>query len=342
MRLEVSRTRTIRAARCLDGRWRAFTLVELLVVIAIIGVLVALLLPAVQAAREAARRSSCMNNLRQTALACLNYESARQGFPAAADYLGKVDLAQRADWSHLAQILPYVEQGTVYQLADTTVDWWKEPNRRLVLTPMPIYKCPSRTPLEPVNCHGPGGLTEGFGDFPESELAAHYRGVLGANDNLYCLNPENNGSLYNAILLPASGRSGPSCMGVGDEGQISDNGIIRWHTHTRVAEVSDGTSNTFLLGEQAFGDPVLQGGGRPWAAGFANSWAFQSKNLTFPINAGKRPGPRRNDLGFGSEHPGGCHFAMGDGSARFFSEDIELNTLFALSSRNGGETYNEN
>lgn len=326
------------------NRQAGFTLVELLVVIAIIGILVALLLPAVQAAREAARRMSCSNNIRQVSLACLNYESARVAFPPGVGYLGQPDPDILADWSHLAIVAPYMELGNALVLANRTVNWWKNPeNRQFVLTPVSQYKCPSRTPNEFVDADGPGGNQPGYGDQPDSLLNGHYKAVLGANDQKYCFqfsggaDPSSpyemvrhkfpNGSPAPACVAPSSG-SGP----------IADNGVLRYRTSTEAREVTDGTSNTFLLGERAFDDPDSYH--RPWAVGSSAGWLYQAKNITYPINSSESDVEGAfftNNRGYGSEHPGGCHFSMADGSAQFFSENIGLELLFALASRNAGE-----
>jgi prepilin-type N-terminal cleavage/methylation domain-containing protein len=130
---------------------KGFTLVELLVVIAIIGVLVALLLPAIQAAREAARRSQCQNNLRQMGLALLNFESAKKKIPAGSD--GIIGIANPAYkgatpyWSPHAQLLPYFEQGAVSQQFNFKDNPWSDANFRVAASQPAIFLCPS----DPVN-----------------------------------------------------------------------------------------------------------------------------------------------------------------------------------------------
>jgi prepilin-type N-terminal cleavage/methylation domain-containing protein/prepilin-type processing-associated H-X9-DG protein len=126
-------------------RPRGFTLVELLVVIAIIGVLIALLLPAVQAAREAARRTSCQNNLKQISLGILNYESATKWFPAA--YNNNDNGYRRPAHNFVQFILPYVEQQAIYDLIDFKKNWNLLANKRAVENDLPMFICPS-TPGE--------------------------------------------------------------------------------------------------------------------------------------------------------------------------------------------------
>jgi prepilin-type N-terminal cleavage/methylation domain-containing protein len=134
------------------ARKNGFTLVELLVVIAIIGVLVALLLPAVQAAREAARRTDCRNRLRQIALACLNYHDAQGHFPSAsAIFPGKAsagDPRMGTMLSYVAQVLPYVELQSLHSLVDQRRHWDDPQNDKARKTPLPAFHCPSQEELE--------------------------------------------------------------------------------------------------------------------------------------------------------------------------------------------------
>ena len=120
---------------------RGFTLVELLVVIAIIGILIGMLLPAVQSVREAARRTQCMNNIRQLSLAALNYESAHMHFPSGVfDDDDNLRDALRVGW---VDMLPYIEQGNLYQQYDLDSDWKSTNNVALIEIEVPIFRCPS-------------------------------------------------------------------------------------------------------------------------------------------------------------------------------------------------------
>src|SRR5690606_37400263 len=147
-----------------------FTLVELLVVIAIIGVLVALLLPAVQSAREAARRTQCQNQRKQICLAAHNYLSTNKEFPPAAALLDESNVALRHDWGYLSFLLPYAERSDIHDRIVTTAQWYEEPNRTAVMTPVEEFKCPTRTPVEHLIAADPGGSSGGFGNYPESPL----------------------------------------------------------------------------------------------------------------------------------------------------------------------------
>ncbi len=124
-------------------------------------------------------------------------------------------------------------------------------------------------------------------------------------------------------VLTSSRRSVPQCV-TGDHGPIANSGVMYRYSTTTLSQVEDGTSHTFLVGESAFGIVEAQRT-RPWIAGAVNRWMYGAKNLAYAINSGARPGPVRNNMGFGSEHPGGCHFVLTDGSASFFSEPPQRN-----------------
>lgn len=322
-------------------RTRAFTLVELLVVIAIIGVLVALLLPAVQAAREAARRNTCLSKIRQLGIACLNYESSRSQFPPMTGALNANVDPEQEEYGWLAFILPYIEQQTLRNSIDDTKEWYAVENEIPTLTPLEAARCPTRNPLEPVVLDGPRN-SQGFPDQPDSLLRSHYFAVIGANTELdpdlpfFC---SDRGSVYTLELQDAgsSSRSDPNCI-TGNHGVIADSGIMYRYSETEMSEITDGTSNTFLIGESAFGGS--EDTTRPWIVGSRNVWLYTGKNLAFSINSGSRLAgggpPARNNIGFGSDHPAGCHFAFADGSARFLNENIELLVLFNLATRNDG------
>lgn len=326
---------------------RGFTLVELLVVIAIIGILVALLLPAVQSAREAARRSQCANHLRQIGIACQNYADVNGRMPPASARLNANETRTRPDWGYLVFLLPFTEQQATFDALDPGWDWFQSQNlNTLRQVVMSQFKCPSYPPIQHVNLASPGTNV-----FEESPLAAHYRGVLGANVRL-------DGELQNAcggvdsvytmeVFEGGGGGGGRRDNGGGSgncaqdgngSGLVANNGVIIRNSPVDFQKISDGTSNTLLVGESAFGEPSptipTTQGTRPWWVGSSGYFLYTSKNATFPINSGTFPlVDTRNDIGFGSLHPGGCHFAFVDGSVQFIGENVPLRLLYALATR---------
>lgn len=321
---------------------RGFTLVELLVVIAIIGVLVALLLPAIQAAREAARRAQCKSNVRQLGLACLNYEVAKRYVPPASSKLGTAG-GLRADWGWLAVTLPYYEQGALYNKIDKQQDWFHANNEVVVKTPLSITRCPSRGEREPVNLFGPGGSSGGFGEIDsDSELRSHYIAVFGANTErdtgtpampFYC----NDRSSPYTMELVEGGFGLPPCLNDGACGKMANNGMFIRKVKIAMKDVTDGASNTVLIGESAFGPLDTDTNVRPWIVGNVTDCLYTVRNMAYKVNDGAKPGPKRNDVGFGSDHPGGTHFVFADNSVRFVTEAAELRVMYALASRAADE-----
>ena len=173
----------------------------------------------------------------------------------------------------------------------------------------------------------------------ESDLAAHYIGILGANAELdstivdFCTDPDR--GPYEMELIQSSSSRRPQCID-GNAGRIANNGLIVRNDTIRFRSISDGTSKTALIGEAAFGFPELQDT-RAWFVGGHNEFMYTARNLTFGLNSGSRPGPRRNDIGFGSVHPGGSFFGYADGSIQFTNENVELRVIYALASRSAGE-----
>ena len=301
-------------------RSSGFTLVELLVVIAIIGVLVALLLPAVQAAREAARRSQCSNHLKQIGLGLHNYADTFGGyFPVGARAnLGNLHVSH----GFFATILPFVEQQTVYDaLVNVGGDAFDEPHRYTVI---PTYLCPS-WPHE--NVFQAGSY---YGD----GASGTYVGVGGVH-------PVPTGS--NATQTVADNLGAFPKNGI--FGKAILEGSTKYSALRKLSGVTDGLSNTMAIGEfiQIDAGAAAPGNVRPWIFGALNSGGLYSFKVinNFPINAKVKrdqDGASFNYLPFGSFHPGGGHFLLGDGSVHFISETISFDLYKYLGTCNGGES----
>lgn len=299
----------------------AFTLVELLVVIAIIGVLVALLLPAVQSAREAARRMSCQNNLKQLGLATHNYHDTFGVFS-----FGWSDRGQ--GWS--AMILPQVEQQNIFD----TLQWaesnnWdinNTPNQTACETVIPFFRCPSMAVTDHRNLNG-----------IEQRVPASYRGVASSTATSDDESTSNNGRSMEDIDLE---------------------GIFFGCSKIKFASITDGTSNTFMFGESYFDETFVQDGNEmdfwyigspqvdPWVCGGTNAATEFSEfvgSTGVPINARKIASTSGyvKELSFSSYHSGGAMFTLADGSVRFVSFNINPTTYQSLGSRKGGEVIGE-
>lgn len=333
-----------RRVACFSPPGRGFTLVELLVVIAIIGILVALLLPAVQSAREAARRSSCKNNLKQIGLALLNYESARGELPAAQLRNNNGDEL----FSWIPSAMPYAEEQTVVDSLDLTRPWNNAVNVPFVGTMIEVLGCPS-TPTGPAD----RGYVVGSAAQPIPLAATDYSIVTSIS-----------GTVRAVMLYPESAESRVGAM------------VAALPTPLR--KITDGTSKTLLIVEAAgrpeywteegqqsvtwaptgdcgnlnvvqsalMGTPITQGGG--WAQpnsdiplhGFHRQGANLVCGGELP-NSGVAPFNVTNNNEPFAFHPGGMQAAMVDGSVQFLSEDMAFEVFGALVTRAAGDIPRE-
>jgi prepilin-type N-terminal cleavage/methylation domain-containing protein len=292
----------------LNSRTRrpGFTLIELLVVIAIIAILVALLLPAVQQAREAARRASCKNHLKQISLALHHYQSTHGVFPPGV--LGTSGSRRSTDKLHTWQtmILPFVDQAPLYEKYDFNVRFDDPVNADLVIETLPVYLCASQDDRIIDNAFGP----------------SHYAANAGTRPG-------------------------------------NDDGLMYPLSATSYRDVIDGTSNTISTGEIAHeiggwargamnaGTGSGGGGGGGGGQGFARGvlrWWRAAPNCAQPGFNPPETGCSNNAeqrFQFSSLHVGGCQFSLSDGSARFISENIDVNLFRALITRRGNEVVGE-
>jgi prepilin-type N-terminal cleavage/methylation domain-containing protein/prepilin-type processing-associated H-X9-DG protein len=300
-----------------QGRRAAFTLVELLVVIAIIGILIALLLPAVQAAREAARHTQCRNNLKQIGLGLHSYHDANRLLPPGGSGTTNSSANNDGVGFHV-HILRYVEQDAMFRQFDPATLYSSPVNRAAGALLVPFYQCPSAVNFYTENAseNAPSG---------ERGRTTHYHGNMGPNDlatNKYDVLASTNG------------------------GQARQ-GVLGRDTKFRLTDIKDGTSNTLLVGETSWtrGDPSsLPVGYRVWHRGCNTNGQLACGSCRNVANglgtvwAGGGGAAAYNNFSFGGIHPGGTNFLFCDGSIRSINKDVALGVLLTMSSRNGGET----
>jgi prepilin-type N-terminal cleavage/methylation domain-containing protein/prepilin-type processing-associated H-X9-DG protein len=319
------------------ARWAGFTLVELLVVIAIIGVLVALLLPAVQAAREAARRSTCMNQFKQVGLALQNYHSARGAFPPGTEFhrsgnrsdcrFAPTSPSNHSGFGWGTFILPYLEQQTIYDGFDLKASIYTDNSWAALANLVPVYICPSGiNDTKWVDCCTG---KDHFGD-PNADWRLSNMAGIGDSVDAYCA----------AFQPTAIGR-----------------GILFNYSETDTGDITDGTSNTGIVGEIVGAKGSDASGQEVWVG---HSWITRNlSDMSQGINGpGTLPGGRddtidpldgdggnrhdelHREVGHASFHPGGAHFAYADGSVQFVNEDASIDVLYAWATRADGDLVN--
>jgi prepilin-type N-terminal cleavage/methylation domain-containing protein/prepilin-type processing-associated H-X9-DG protein len=301
-------------------RGRGFTLVELLVVIAIIGVLVALLLPAIQAAREAARRSTCSNNLRQLGLAVQLHHGSKQVFPPGRDGRN----SRSASWAFY--LLPYMEQKAMFDARKGGLDSFAPENAQTFRTPVATLFCPSRRgPVADSNFDTSDGAITIPEEAQGKAAPGDYAGNAGDNSN-----PRD----------PAIPREAEGLMADGNSYNPAETGPLFDQSRIKEREVTDGLSNTFVIGEKYLTETLADGvtlptpgnedgyfGDAAIMAGDSQATVLRTTDFYFPSSV-----PSGNDnKRFGSEHNQQAHFVFLDGSVRALNYTIDKGIFEALS-----------
>jgi prepilin-type N-terminal cleavage/methylation domain-containing protein len=312
---------------------RGFTLVELLVVIAIIGVLVSLLLPAVQFAREAARRTQCGNNLRQLGIAAHTFHDTHKKLPSSIRPAGLTPLPRVAG---LTFLLPFLEHSDIYDHYDQTLNWFDPVNVPYTSTKVPVFQCPSSPDFARKD-----GVPEALSSWTQLVAVTDYSPTIGVDIRL-------------------------KTLGYADH---YGDGILPKNQEPRLADVTDGLSSTIMYAESA-GRPYVyrkrlkigtlptmrvNGGGwsRPASEFSVDGSTYDGLSTPGPCpfnctngeNFGSSPfpipyyGTEGNSEAY-SFHPGGMMAVYGDSSTRFIGESISMREFARLVTRAGNETTN--
>jgi prepilin-type N-terminal cleavage/methylation domain-containing protein/prepilin-type processing-associated H-X9-DG protein len=352
------------------GRLSGFTLIELLVGISVISVLIALLLPAVQAAREAARRIQCVNNLKQLGIGLHNYHDAVNTFPPGyIDYQNNSnftpDLDMGPGWGWAAMMLPYIDQQPLYNATNFNLGITSPSNSTAVVTTLSVFQCPSDGNQQPCilwdssfsnpiarvahsNYVGGSGWEECFMN-ATGNPQPFYPNQSDPND----FDNDPTDGIYGSGITCAFGQAGV--------------GFFWRNSNTNVASVLDGLSNTVMVGERcsAHSPTTWVGaiaGGRcpawmatsPWTTPYTppslcqntgNGTAYDNADFGEALclghgNATHKPNsdaPVWDPDVYWSFHPGGCNFLFGDGSVRFLKTGINPGTYQYIMTRAGGE-----
>jgi prepilin-type N-terminal cleavage/methylation domain-containing protein/prepilin-type processing-associated H-X9-DG protein len=302
--------------RSRTGPRRAFTLIELLVVIAMISVLIALLLPAVQAAREASRRIGCVNNLMQIGIALKNYENAHETLPpGVVNPTGPITSTPTGyHFGWIAQILPYLDARPVYRRLDFKTGLYQPENLSARGVLMSVLICPSDN--NPTRMYPPAGVAP----MPGDPALTNYAGC------------------HHDVEAPID---------------VKNMGVLFLNSRIRYEDVEDGTSQTIYVGEKRL-DPTELGWASGTRATLRNTgWSVNSTALlpnlvpgsnpaadNGPGATGAKPGPQRPQNvvgGFSSNHAGGANFCLGDGSVKFLKSSISTKVFALLGNRADGD-----
>jgi prepilin-type N-terminal cleavage/methylation domain-containing protein len=326
-----------------------FTLVELLVVIAIIGILVALLLPAVQSAREASRRTSCQNNLRQIGLAIHSFHDTKGHLPSG----GRPPAAGTVRYGIFTVLLPFLEQEGLYDTYDTSVNWSHSINLPVTGQRLALYECPSSPKHGGLLDFVPDG--DGPNTFGNAQVSAvgDYGASLGNHPAL-------------AAAAAAAGYVVQASESTISNGVVTTNGFLPKNSRLTFADVTDGLTNTIAIFESG-GRPFVYRRGRQVSSNIATShlngggWVRPASDILF---SGSNPAGdsfpgiyvnRSNGIDVGTEtygasgypsvgtegssqpyafHSSGLNVVLGDGSVKFINDEINIGVLGALITRN--------
>jgi len=292
---------------------RGFTLIELLVVIAVIALLVALLLPAVQQTREAARQTTCRDHLHNIGVALHNYESSFRLFPPASTsdveqggWISNPQARHIHSWASL--LLPQIEQSPLYQSINYDVSSMDAVNLPVASTVISLYRCPTYS--------GPDNSSaDAYTRFSPNYAIRNYAAMAGTDV----------GHVYGQ-----------------NTGLLSPDGVMYPLSNTRMRDITDGTSSTLLVAETREADMSvwIDGGvsyvvARPYDDGNPPTYALDRIAINFHPYF-EYPDPR-SEYGPSSQHPGGAFHLFGDAAVRFLTENLDDNVYVGMSTRNGGE-----
>jgi hypothetical protein len=301
-----------------------FTIRSLFALVTCVAFLLALLVPAVNAAREAARRMSCTNNLRQIQLAVCNYESTHRVLPPA------FGISNGLSWT--IKIQPYIEASSLYNSVSQAAGPFhaRGKNDPFGLIKLYPYHCPAAD-TEKMELGSPHDVSQ-LDLVPPAPGRApytiHYYGISGPLGK-----------------MPHASQEYPVASPLLHEGApVAGSGVFQWNTPVRLSSITDGTAFTFCLGEMSWSSKKYGTLYRSWLNGGTDgSFVVGCRNIARPINAHKQ-GPVLtpfNNMPMGSEHRRGTQFAMMDGNVVFLAQDIDFKVYQALASRNGNESLTD-